>query len=385
MSRIRSHGMALPLALLMVVAFIRLGMASSGVPSNSTAGTSLSLTEILSGETNKGYSRAIAPRELRFPGDHGPHEDFRSEWWYFTGNLTTAGGRQFGYQFTLFRNALAPGMPARQSSWATRQVYMAHFAVTDPVNKAFLAHERFSRGAVGLAGVQTLPFRAWLEDWEIRGGDDPPPFQLRAAEGGTSIELELLPAKSVVLNGNGGLSQKGLEEGNASYYYSYTRMPTRGTITVGYKTFDVQGSSWLDREWSTSALEEGQIGWDWFALQLSDGRDLMVYRLRRADGTSDEHSSGTLVGADGSAQSLGSRDFVIEPLATWTSTATGIEYPSRWRLIVPEAQIDLQVTPLLANQEINLTFRYWEGAVSVQGSSQGAAVSGRGYVELTGY
>ncbi len=345
----------------------------------------LSLTEMLAGGSTEGYSRALEPREFVFPADHGPHRDFRTEWWYFTGNLTTAGGRAFGYQFTLFRSAVAPRAPDRESDWATRQIYMAHFALTDPINQSFHAFERFSRGAAGLAGVDLRPFRAWLEDWEIAGGEDPPPFRLRAAEGGTAIELELDSAKPVVLNGDRGLSRKGREPGNASYYYAFTRMPTRGTVTVGYKTFEVQGSSWLDREWSTSVLEEDQAGWDWFALQLSDGRDLMVYQLRRSDGSADPLSSGTLTAADGSSRSLPSDAFSLEPLGNWISPATGVTYPSRWRLQVPDAAIDLQVTPLLPDQELDLSFRYWEGAVAVTGSSSGEAVSGRGYVELTGY
>jgi len=377
--------LALSMASILGLAFLLVRTGHSDVPVHSIGGKGLSLTEVLSGESTAGYSRATERREFQFPRDHGAHEDFRSEWWYFTGNLTTAGGRRFGYQFTLFRNALAPDSPERESEWATRQVFMAHFALADPVNSAFHAYERFSRGAAGLAGVQTQPFRAWLDDWEIRGADDPPPFRLRAVAGGTSIELEIETAKPVVLQGQEGLSQKGREAGNASYYYSYTRMPTRGTVTVGFKTFEVQGSSWLDREWSTSALEEGQVGWDWFALQLSDGRDLMVYRLRRADGSTDELSSGTLVATDGSTRTLGSDDFSIQALAEWSSPATGIAYPSRWHLTVPDAAIDLQITPLLPDQELDLSFRYWEGAVSTQGTSDGIAITGHGYVELTGY
>ena len=347
--------------------------------------TPLSLTEMLADGSTEGFARAAGPRSFRFPEDHGPHEDFRNEWWYFTGNLMTAGGRQFGYQYTLFRSALAPVDTERESAWATRQVYMAHFALTDPMQGTFYAHERFSRGAAGLAGAEIRPFRAWLERWEIRGGEDPPPFRLLVTEGGTSIELELETAKPVVLHGDRGLSQKGSEPGNASYYYSYTRMPTRGTVTVGLKTFEVQGSSWLDREWSTSALGEGQVGWDWFALQLSDGRDLMVYQLRGVDGRADALSSGTLVTADGSSRSLQRDDFAIEILDRWTSPATGISYPSKWRLVVPTAALDLQITPQLPDQELDLSFRYWEGSVSVTGSSHGTAITGLGYVELTGY
>lgn len=358
---------------------------SSAAQDDSRPDEPLSLTEMLSGGTTEGFARAIEPRTFRFPEDHGPHEDFRTEWWYLTGNLTAANGRRFGYQFTLFRNAMTPERVERDSTWATRQVYMAHFALTDPQDGAFHAFERFSRGAAGLAGVEALPFRAWLDDWEIRGGDNPPPFQVQVTEGDTAIELVLEPGRPAVLNGDRGLSQKGREPGNASYYYSLTRMPTRGTVTVGYKTFEVQGSSWLDREWSTSVLEEGQIGWDWFALQLSDGRDLMVYQLRRSRGEEDELSSGSLVDTDGTARRLRAEEFDIEPLGTWTSPATNIQYPSKWRLRVPTADLDLQISPLLPDQELNLSFRYWEGAVSITGTSAAEPVTGQGYVELTGY
>ncbi len=374
---------ALPVLVMSSLVLMLAGTAIANT--DAAADEPLSLTEILAGGESEGYARAIGPREFRFPEDHGSHEEFRTEWWYFTGNLTTAGGRRFGYQYTLFRTALSPETLERDSKWATRQVYMAHFALTDAEGETFHAFERFSRGAAELAGVTARPFRAWLDDWEIRGDDNPPPFQLLVAEGGTGIELELDSSKPPVLNGDRGLSQKGRQPGNASYYYSLTRMPTRGTVTVGYKTFEVQGSSWLDREWSTSVLEEGQVGWDWFALQLSDGTDLMLYQLRRIDGGVDALSSGTLVTAEGATRTLTSSDFSIEPRAHWTSPATRVRYPSRWRLTVPEARIDLEVTPLLPDQELALSFRYWEGAVSLQGSSGGEPVTGQGYAELTGY
>lgn len=345
----------------------------------------ISLTELVAGGDTEGFARALEPRAFEFPTDHGPHPEYRSEWWYLTGHLTSAGGRRFGYQFTLFRQAVAARPPERSSEWATNQVYMAHFALTDVEGSGFHAFERFSRGAIGLAGVVATPFRAWLEDWEL-AGDDPPPFRLRATTAeGIAIELELDASKPMVLHGERGWSQKGREPGNASYYYSFTRMPTRGLVTVGFKTFEVQGSSWLDREWSTSALEQGQVGWDWFALQLSDGTDLMVYRLRREGGGVDELSSGTLVGADGSSQRLGVDVFSIEPRDWWISPATGVRYPSGWHLRVPGAGVDLVVTPLLPDQELALSVRYWEGAVSVAGSSARSAVTGHGYVELTGY
>jgi predicted secreted hydrolase len=261
---------------------------------------------------------------------------------------------------------------------------MAHFALTDVEGKSFYAIERFSRGALGLAGITTQPFRAWLDDWELFG-DDPPPFRLHAGTESVGLELDLSSAKPTVLQGDRGLSRKGRKRGNASYYYSMTRMPTRGVVILGLETIAVQGSSWLDREWSTSALEPSQTGWDWFALQLSDGRDLMLYQLRLEDGTVDPLSSGSLVARDGSVKRLDSSNFSIEPLDSWTSPATRVRYPALWRIVVPDERLELTVKPRLADQELSLSVRYWEGAVRVSGTSDGSALTGDGYVELTGY
>jgi predicted secreted hydrolase len=261
---------------------------------------------------------------------------------------------------------------------------MAHFALTDVQGETFHAFERLSRGAVGLAGVETRPFRAWLDDWEL-AGDDPPPFRLRAGNSTIGVELELTSAKSTVLQGDRGLSRKGREPGNSSYYYSMTRMPTRGVVVLGLHTYAVQGSSWLDREWSTSALEPSQTGWDWFALQLSDGRDLMLYQLRLEDGAIDPLSSGTVVALDGTSKQLRSSHFSIETLDWWISPATRVRYPAAWKILVPTEQIELTVTPRLADQELSLSVMYWEGAVQIHGSSGNRAITGDGYVELTGY
>ncbi len=352
--------------------------------SSDSATPALTLTSLLAQGDTAGYERADEPRTFSFPDDHGAHPDFRNEWWYLTGNLTSADGREFGYQFTLFRSAIDTEEPDRDSDWATRQLYMAHFALTDVEGKSFHAFERFSRGALGLAGVTTRPFRAWLDDWELLG-QDPPPFRLRAGDESVGLELDLSSAKPTVLQGDRGLSRKGRELGNAADYYSMTRMPTRGVVILGLETFAVQGSSWLDREWSTSALEPSQAGWDWFALQLSDGQDLMIYQLRLEDGAVDPLSSGSLVARDGSVKRLGEGDFSIETLDWWTSPATRARYPARWKIVVPDERIELTVTPRLADQELSLSVRYWEGAVRVSGSSKGSALTGDGYVELTGY
>jgi predicted secreted hydrolase len=348
----------------------------------------VSVAEALGSVAADGFARALAPRAFSFPADHGPHPEFRNEWWYYTGNVATGSGRRFGYQLTFFRIALAPGGPARGSAWRASELWMAHLAVSDIGGRRFVASSRLARAALDLAGAQASPLRVWLEDWSAHGdaaGTPGPRMRLSAAERGTGIDLVLEPTKPPVLQGERGLSVKGPEPGQASYYYSLTRLVTRGTITVDGARHDVSGTSWMDREWSTSALGEDQIGWDWFAVQLDDGRDLMVYRLRRADGTVDPASAGTVVARDGSSRSLAADDVQIETLAWWSSPRDGARYPARWRVTVPREDMVLEVEPRLDDQEWTAPVRYWEGAVSVRGRAAGQPVSGDGYVELVGY
>ena len=344
----------------------------------------VSVGSAMGGDANTGYQRAYQPRPFVFPADHGPHPAFRNEWWYVTGNLADATGREFGYQLTLFRIALAPTAPIADSAWRTNQVYMGHFALTDVADNRHRAFERFSRGAMGLAGAQAAPLRVWLEDWELTStGPEPFPLRVRAHQDDIAVDLLLDTAKPLVLQGEQGLSQKSAEPGNASYYYSLTRLPTRGTITLNGQIFTVSGASWLDREWSTSALGPEQSGWDWFALQLDDGRDVMFYRLRRKDGGVDPFSKGMLVAADGSARVLRWNEVDLQPLGTWTSPRTGDRYPAGWRLRVPTEKLDLTVTPKIADQEMRLTVRYWEGAVAVHDHASDRELQGQGYLEMT--
>ena len=343
---------------------------------------SLSVATALRTTDDRGYARALEPRKFSFPADHGPHPDFRTEWWYYPGNLATATGRRFGFQLTFFRSALAPEMPERSSAWATRQAWLAHFTVSDVEGERFHSFEQWSRGSPGLAGAQTTPFRVWVEDWSA---DLVFPMRLRASRGDVAIDLELDQGKPPVLQGDHGLSRKSSEPGNASYYYSFTRMPARGTLRVGAETFTVNGAAWMDREWSTSSLGAGQVGWDWFALQLSDGTDLMLYQLRHADGRPDPASSGSVVGPHGASRTLAFHDFSMEVLDRWRSPRSGARYPSHWRLHIPSEGLELEVTPRLADQELDVSFRYWEGAVAVEGTRRGTPVAGQGYVELTGY
>jgi predicted secreted hydrolase len=347
---------------------------------------SLSIADTLRGTNDAGYARAIEPREFRFPADHGPHPEFRTEWWYYTGNLEAAGGRRFGFQLTFFRSALAPAMPARESAWATRQAWLAHLAISDLGKGRFHSFERWSRGAAGLAGAQAEPFRVWVKDWAAQGlGGQALPMRLMASEGELGIDLTLQQGKPPVLQGDRGLSRKGSEPGDASYYYSLTRMPAAGTVRLGGQRFAVTGLAWMDREWSTSSLGRGQVGWDWFALQLSDGSDLMLYRLRLANGAADPASSGTVVSTDGTARHLALTDFQIAGSGRWRSPRSGARYPARWHVQIPSEQLDLEIRPALADQELDVSFRYWEGAVEIAGTRQGRAVRGQGYVELTGY
>jgi predicted secreted hydrolase len=346
---------------------------------------SLSVAAALRGQ-DSGYAKALAPREFVFPRDHGPHPDFHTEWWYFTGNLGTPEGRRFGFQLTFFRSALAPDLPARTSAWATRQAYLVHFTVTDVAAKRFMAFERWSRGALGLAGSEGDPFHVWSGPWTAESaGPQTFPLRLRAAHGDTAVDLVVQEGKPPVLQGDRGLSRKSAEPGNASYYYSLPRMPASGSLRLDGRSFTVRGEAWMDREWSTSSLGQDQIGWDWFALQLDDGREVMLYQLRRRDGTPDPASSGSLIDPRGEPRALGAGEFSIAPLSHWRSPHSGTVYPSRWRLRVPGEGLELEVTPLLADQELNLSFRYWEGAVAVRGTRRDTAVTGRGYAELTGY
>lgn len=329
----------------------------------------------------EGFARAAPGREISFPADLGPHDDYQTEWWYYTGNLQSPGGEHFGYQLTFFRRALTPPdqRAARSSEWAAGQVYMAHFALTDVAGGKHVSFEKLARGAGGIAGAQADPYRVWLEEWSVDGDI------LRAAAGGVSIELRLADLKGPVLQGDSGYSRKGPEPGNASYYVSQTRLASEGTVTTPRGSFAVTGLSWMDHEWSTSALGPEQTGWDWFSIQLDDETELMVFQLRRVDGSIDAFSSGTLIAADGVTTSLGPADFTLRPQGAWRSPRSGGEYPAGWTLEVPSAALSITVTPHLADQEMDVSYVYWEGAVRVEGTRGGRPVAGHGYVELTGY
>lgn len=358
-------------------------------PSQAADSTYASLESLLvdDGQVPDSFARALVPGLVEFPRDLGPHEDYQTEWWYYTGVLEAENGSQFGYQFTIFRRALSPPplpLPDNSSAWRSNQVYLAHFTISDIAAGKFYFAERFSREAGGLAGAQADPYQIWLEDWVIEQVA-PQQVRLQAQTDEVSLDLILQETLPPVLHGDGGLSQKGPEPGNASYYYSIIRQETGGTITVEDETLDVTGLSWKDHEYSTSGLSSGSSGWDWFSLQFDDGSALMLFQIRRDDGTLQPASSGSLIQADGSVQHLDLEQWQLEVLDYWTSPSSGGRYPAGWRLQIPEVDLVLEGRPLMANQELNVSSTYWEGAVAFDGTRGGEPIKAQGYVEMTGY
>ncbi|MFW5690968.1 MAG: lipocalin-like domain-containing protein [Chloroflexota bacterium] len=348
------------------------------------------------------FAQAVDPWDWAFPRDHGAHPDFQTEWWYYTGNLSAADGRRFGFQFTIFRRAIDPRLTGSASEWRTGQVYMAHFTLSDIEAGRFLHGERYSRGGADLAGAQPIygepatygePYRVWLEDWQVMA-TDPTAENLRITAASVSsdgtpfaVDLALEQVKPPALQGQGGLSPKSDEIGNASYYYTLSRLLTEGTLTIGDETFTVSGRTWMDHEFSTSALGENALGWDWFGLISDDDHELMVGQIRLTDGGREPAFGGLMIYPDGSTRYLPSETFTITPLDTWDSPHTGATYPSGWTITIDaatlEAETDFEITvmPLMRDQELHSgDIAYWEGAVRMEGSA-----TGYGYAELTGY
>jgi len=345
----------------------------------------------LAGETAQEFRAAAEGYRYHFPRDHGAHDEFRTEWWYYTGHLTSKDGRPFGYQLTFFRR----GMPREQvktlpSQWSITELYLAHFAVSDLSKGRFRYAEKISRPGLGKAGANHERLQVWIDRWSVESPAATPGTQiLSAADSDIAIQLTAAPDKPLVVHGTGGISRKGTDAGQASHYYSFTRLATTGTLTIGDESFEVTGTSWMDHEFGSADLGKDVVGWDWFSLQLDDRRELMLYRLRRADGSADPVSSGTLIDREGQGHHLAIGDFTLEPTSYWASTTSKARYPQRWRLTIPSQQLSLKLNPLMAEQELSTTRStqviYWEGAIEATGTSQGKPVKGQGYMELTGY
>jgi len=345
----------------------------------------------LAADTSQEFRIATEGYRYAFPRDHGAHDEFRTEWWYYTGQLTTKDGRPFGYQLTFFRR----GMPRDQtktlpSQWAVTQLYLAHFAVSDLSKGRFHFSEKISRAGLGKAGAARDRLHVWIDRWSAESPSAAPGTQtLQAADGDLAIQLTVSPRKPLVVHGTDGISHKGSATGQASHYYSFTSLATTGTLSIGAERFDVTGNSWMDHEFGSADLGKDLVGWDWFSLQLDDQRELMLYRLRRTDGSADPASSGTVIDRDGQGHHLSIGDFTLEPTSYWTSQTSQARYPQRWRLTIPSQQLSLELVPLMAEQELSTTHStqvtYWEGAIEATGSTQGRPARGQGYMELTGY
>ncbi len=341
-----------------------------------------------SAATPESWQQAIGPWSWMFPRDHGAHPAFKTEWWYFTGNVQDSLAHKFGYQLTLFRQGIqfTPAQP--DSKWAVRDFYFGHFTISDLSAGKFHVAERVTRGALGEAKAAIDHMEVAVGPWSIKQ-DARGTIQLTAREDDIAIDFAERPVKPLVLEGVNGLSRKANGVGEASYYYSYPRLETSGQMRVGEMTYSVTGQSWFDHEFSTSLLGDGQVGWDWFCLQLDDHEEIMLYAMRDKSGAMDPVSEGTWVNVDGTSQRLEPGSFSIEKLGTWTSPRSGTVYPASWHITVPGHLADLTVTPAMADQELHLTkmgaLDYWEGACATQGKVGNAAVSGVGYTELTGY
>ncbi len=332
-----------------------------------------------------GFAKVLAPRDFDFPRDHAAHPGFRHEWWYVTGHLADARHQRLGFQLTFFRYGLAPADSPSSSRWRSRQALLAHLALTDESGQRFETHVRQAREGLGLAGADPAAARVWIKDWSLVLAPNGQDWRLLATAGDLALDLTLHPTKPIALQGDAGFSQKSATAGNASYYYSLPRLVAAGSLRRRNASGRVQGSAWLDHEWGSSGLGADQQGWDWFALQLDDGRELSFYRLRQADGRADPKSRGIVVAAAGTSRPLPPGDITMTPERYWRSPATGIRYPVGWRVSVPGEALDLRLDAVLDPQEWTGSLRYWEGAVRVVDARDPARQLGRGYLELTGY
>jgi len=328
------------------------------------------------------YREAAPGYHYSFPQDHFEHPEFRTEWWYYTGNVHDAKGRRFGFELVFFRQGQRRGPAANPSTWRVDDLYLAHLALTDIDGKRFYNHQRLNRAGPGMAGASFRERRVWNGNWSAAWQGDRQVLEATADE--FHFRLELAAAKPPVVHGIDGVSQKGTAAAEASYYVSFTRLLLSGDVVIGSEKHTVTGIAWMDHEWFTNQLDKEQIGWDWFSVQLNDQTELMLFRLRRRDGSIDAHSSGTYVDRQGRARHLTNADFSLTPVSYWHSARTGASYPVTWRIRVPSLEVELDVRASLDAQEMVSEQKtgptYWEGAVTYSGSAEGV-----GYLEMTGY
>ncbi|MGF1705328.1 lipocalin-like domain-containing protein [Enterovibrio baiacu] len=328
--------------------------------------------EMLLASSDEGFDQVTPGKALVFPDDYGVHNSFRQEWWYITANLSDKNGQQYGVQWTLFRSAMSP---EQKEGWNDNHIYMAHFVVTS-ANETYSA-ERFARAGIGQAGVTLSPFEAWIDNWSWSSkGDLPFPAMLTAQHQDVGIDLNMTAKKAEILQGQQGYSQKHATENVASYYFSVPRIEMSGTLTIGGQAVDVSGLGWMDREWSTKALSDDQRGWDWFSLQLNDGRSLMLAQVRSEAGP---YRFGALVEEDGKSRTLASQEITMMPMS-FSKMEEGRYIPTEWQVSVASEDIALTTEPLNNDNWLPFMFPYWEGPIQFEGSH-----SGVGFMEATGY
>ena len=333
------------------------------------------------------YRAALPGYHYEFPRDHFSHPDFQTEWWYYTGNLRTSEGRKFGFELTFFRQAVSRD-PAKTAAWEVQDLYLAHLALSDLDGGKFYHAERTNRSGPGIAGASQPEGRIWNGNWKILW--DGSEQKLQAIDERFQLYLRMHSEKPPVIHGENGVSQKAEGSGWASHYISLTRLTTTGSIQLNGKKFEVSGTSWMDHEFFTHQLAQDQTGWDWVSLQLADNTELMLFHIRRNDGSIDPCSAGTYVDAQGKTTHLRANDFVLQPLGgTWKSPTTGAVYPVRWKIAIPKLGIELEAKTPLESQELacktKLVPNYWEGAIVLEGKRDTITISGVGYLEMTGY
>ena len=361
-------------------------LATGCSPPPLETGATQSLSRTLSTAAAEGFDPITQPLNIEFPRDHGAHPRQRIEWWYVTTRVQNTEGRRFGTQLALFRYGLRPENEASREDWQGHQIYMAHLAITDIDGRRFLSDEQTARGAAGLAGARESPFRVWLGECALASQRSSAmlPLDLACAAPGFGYRWQLSGDHRPVLHGNRGYSLKSDVSGSASAYYSYPALDVEGQLWIGSERFEAQGQAWYDHEWTTGVLAADQAGWDWFSLRLSDGNALMLFNIRRKDGSLAARH-GSLIGVDGNVRSISRDDLELEATATWTSPNSGVRWPTRWRLHSTVLDLELQIAPQVEDQELDGVIRYWEGAIDASGTHAGHAIHAEGYLELTGY
>jgi predicted secreted hydrolase len=335
------------------------------------------------------YKIAQPGYTFAFPRDYFNHEEYQTEWWYYTGNVMSSDGHPFGFELTFFRQ----GVSRADSShpWFVHDLWMAHMALSDITGQRFYTEERLNRAGPGIAGVDAQTGMLWNGNWQSHITEQEQ--ALRGVAGKFGFALNLKPVKQPVIQGQNGVSQKGEGAGHASHYFSLTRLLTTGSIDLDGKTYQVEGTSWMDHEFFSGSMAANEVGWDWLSVQLEDGTELMLYRLRHKDGSIDPYSSGSYVNANGTSRFLSTTDFAMTPAADsdsanhWTSPATKATYPLQWHISIPRLKLELDITTPLRSQELASRFgtSYWEGAIDAAGTRDQSRLRGTGYLEMTGY